>query len=250
MFEDECQRASWRRHGAIARGVAKRGLVAFLAFAMAFGTTPAQLWAEGAEGIAESVAQAATGGEGAAAEGADDDAAENAAGSDNATAGDAVNTEGSAAPASVASEQGDASDSVAVSARSAYVTVNSAEIIDADGKGLAYGSGIAKVGDTVKVAAYYWDDYDWDDVEISQTEYAKLGYQWYVGNSQSNAPTASGYSAIEGATARELKLTSNLAGKYVACRVTYGAGAGDYEFTASLKNPVEAPAEPEAPKSD
>ncbi|MGO5322824.1 DUF4430 domain-containing protein [Collinsella sp. LCP19S3_H3] len=250
MFEDECQRASWRRHGAIARGIAKRGLVAFLAFAMAFGTTPAQLWAEGAEGIAESVAQAATGGEGAAAEGADDDAVENAAGSDNATAGDAVNTEGSAAPVSVASEQGDASDSVAVSAHSAYVTVNSAEIIDADGNGLAYGSGIAKVGDTVKVAAYYWDDYDWDDVEISQTEYAKLGYQWYVGNSQSTAPTASGYSAIEGATARELKLTSNLAGKYVACRVTYGAGAGDYEFTASLKNPVEASAEPEAPKSD
>ena len=60
MFEDECQRASWRRHGAIVRGVAKRGLVAFLAFAMAFGTTPAQLWAEGAEGIAEAVAQAAT----------------------------------------------------------------------------------------------------------------------------------------------------------------------------------------------
>ena len=59
MFEDECQRASLRRRGVIARGVAKRCLVAFLAFAMAFGTTPAQLWAEGAEGIAEAVAQAA-----------------------------------------------------------------------------------------------------------------------------------------------------------------------------------------------
>ncbi len=58
MFEDERQRVSHRR-GAIARGVAKRGLVAFLAFAMAFGTTPAQLWAEGAEGIAEAVVQAA-----------------------------------------------------------------------------------------------------------------------------------------------------------------------------------------------
>lgn len=246
MFEDECQRASWRRHGAIARGVAKRGLVAFLAFAMAFGTTPAQLWAEGAEGIAEAVA-AVTGGEGAAAEGADDDAAENAAGGDSATAGDAVNTEGSAAPASVASEQGDASDSVAVSARSAYVTVNSAEIVDADGNGLASGSGIAKVGDTVKVAAYYEDEFG-EDEEILSSEYDQLGYQWYVGNSQSTAPTASGYTAIEGATARDLKLTSNLAGKYVACRVTYGAG--DYEFTASLKYPVEAPAEPEALKSD
>ena len=44
MIEDEHQRVSHRR-GAIARGVAKRGLVAFLAFAMAFSTTPAQLWA-------------------------------------------------------------------------------------------------------------------------------------------------------------------------------------------------------------
>ena len=59
MFEDEREHASLHRRGAIARGVAKRGLVAFLAFAMAFGTTPAQLWAEGAEGIAEAVAQAA-----------------------------------------------------------------------------------------------------------------------------------------------------------------------------------------------
>lgn len=59
MFEDERECASLHRRGAIARGVAKRGLVAFLAFAMAFGTTPAQLWAEGAEGIAEAVAQTA-----------------------------------------------------------------------------------------------------------------------------------------------------------------------------------------------
>ena len=32
MFEDERERASLHRRGAIARGVAKRGLVAFLAF--------------------------------------------------------------------------------------------------------------------------------------------------------------------------------------------------------------------------
>lgn len=66
MFEDERERASLHRRGAIARGAAKRSLVAFLAFAMAFGTTPAQLWAEGAEGIAEAVAQAATPSEDAA----------------------------------------------------------------------------------------------------------------------------------------------------------------------------------------
>lgn len=69
MFEDERERASLHRRGAIARGVAKRGLVAFLAFAMVFGTTPAQLWAEGAEGIAEAVAQAATPSEGVGAAG-------------------------------------------------------------------------------------------------------------------------------------------------------------------------------------
>ncbi|MEE0455073.1 MAG: DUF4430 domain-containing protein, partial [Collinsella sp.] len=66
MFEDERERASLHRRGAIARGVAKRGLVAFLAFAMAFSTTPAQLWAEGAEGITDAVAQATTPGEDAA----------------------------------------------------------------------------------------------------------------------------------------------------------------------------------------
>ena len=72
LFVDERQRVSHRR-GAIARGVAKRGLVAFLAFAMAFGTTPAQLWADGAEGVVEAVAQAATLDEGAtAADGAAD----------------------------------------------------------------------------------------------------------------------------------------------------------------------------------
>lgn len=276
MFEDECQRASWRRHGAIARGVAKRGLVAFLAFAMAFGTTPAQLWAEGAEGIAGAVAQAATGDEGAAADdgaavdtdansGAADNAsagdsaasdnafadnvAPNAPGSDDAASDTAAGSEASAVAASVAPGQGDDSTRAAdASVRAASVSFESIEIVDTNDNNLTNANHSVKVGDTVKVAAYYWDDYEWDDVEISQTEYAKLGYQWYVGNSRSAAPTASGYTAIEGATARELKLTSNLAGKYVACRVTYGAG--DYKFTESLKNPVEAPAEPEAPKSD
>lgn len=94
MFEDECQRASWRPYGAIARGVAKRGLVAFLAFAMAFGTTPAQMWAEGAEGIAEAVAQAATPSEGAGAAGgtADQGKAE-VSDSGSAPAASAVTTE-------------------------------------------------------------------------------------------------------------------------------------------------------------
>lgn len=93
MFEDERECASLHRRGAIARGVAKRGLVAFLAFAMAFGTTPAQLWAEGAEGIAEAVAQAATPSEGTgAAGGAADQGKAEASDSGSAPAASAVTT--------------------------------------------------------------------------------------------------------------------------------------------------------------
>lgn len=93
MFEDECQRASWRRHGAIARGVAKRGLVAFLAFAMAFGTTPAQLWAEGAEGIAEAVAAATPGEDAALAGGAAEQSGAEVSDSGSAPAASAATTE-------------------------------------------------------------------------------------------------------------------------------------------------------------
>lgn len=94
MFEDKRERASLHRRGAIARGVAKRGLVAFLAFAMAFGTTPAQLWAEGAEGIAEAVAQATTPSEGAgAADGTADQGKAEVSDSGSAPAASAATTE-------------------------------------------------------------------------------------------------------------------------------------------------------------
>lgn len=94
MFEDECQRASLRRRGVIARGVAKRCLVAFLAFAMAFGTTPAQLWAEGAEGITDAVAQAAAPGEDAALAGGDaEQSGAEVSDSGSAPAASAVTTE-------------------------------------------------------------------------------------------------------------------------------------------------------------
>ena len=97
MFEDERQRASHRR-GAIARGVAKRGLVAFLAFAMAFGTTPAQLWADGVEGIAEAAAQATTPGE-TGSDGAVSGSAEqsNASASDSGAAATGSSTSGAVA---------------------------------------------------------------------------------------------------------------------------------------------------------
>lgn len=109
MFEDERKRASLRRHGAIARGVAKRGLVAFLAFTMAFSTTPAQLWADGAEGIAEAVAQATTPSEGAqATDGAADTTAAAADANDSAAGGSSETGDtGSAAPDNVSDDASD-----------------------------------------------------------------------------------------------------------------------------------------------
>lgn len=133
MFVDERQRVSHRR-GAIARGVAKRGLVAFLAFAMAFGTTPAQLWAEGAEGIAEAVAQATTPSEGTGAAGgtADQGKAEasdsgSAPAASAATTGAAAGDEGSATGENpAASEQSSTvSDGHAGSAAAAAVQTES-----------------------------------------------------------------------------------------------------------------------------
>ena len=133
MFEDERQRASHRR-GAIARGVVKRGLVAFLAFAMAFGTTPAQLWADGAEGIAEAAAQAVAQGE-TGSDGAVSAPAEqgNASASDSGVAATGTSTSGAAAgddgsatgESSAASEQ--SSTASASQAGSAAVATAQAE---------------------------------------------------------------------------------------------------------------------------
>lgn len=104
---------------------------------------------------------------------------------------------------------------------------------DSKGNDLTHAGHTVKVGEKVKLVATYWDDDEWDDVELSSSssEYAQLSYQWYVGTKQSSAPTASGYEPISGATSRELTLTSDLAGKYVACKVTYGSSSWQYKFT-------------------
>ena len=140
-------------------------------------------------------------------------------------------------------------DPYAISLASSLVTVDSVSIVNASGQDLTYGSRTAKVGDTVKVAAYC-EDYLGDDEEILDSEYAQLKYQWYAGDKQSAAFTASGYTAIDGATSRELTLTSDLAGKYVACRVTYGGKSWEYKDTASLKNAIEGQTDPEPEQTE
>lgn len=238
MFEDECQRASWRRHGAIARGVAKRGLVAFLAFAMAFGTTPAQLWAEGAEGIAEAVAQAATGGEGAAADdgtaadtgansaaasaaaddaGADQGATASAANGADTAAGNATESENSAATPA-ASEQKNA-----VAAASATTLSSEAKVFiqDTKDKDSSYStkSGALKAGETLWANMYDEVEDDW--YGTSTESVANPGtwtYTWLAGTARASSNVAD-YTEVVGHE-QSLAVTAAMEGKYFICKVT------------------------------
>lgn len=242
MFEDESQRASWRRHGAIARGVAKRGLVAFLAFAMAFGTTPAQLWAEGAEGIADAVAQAATGGEGAAANddtaadtganGAAASAAADGAGADQGatasgangadTAADNATESENPAAAPVASERKNA-----VAAASATTLSSEAKVYiqDAKDKDNSYStkSGALNVGDTLWANMYdevETEDY-WGDPTTETKSVANPGawtYTWLAGTVKASSDAAD-YTEVVGHE-QSLTITDAMEGKYFICKVT------------------------------
>ena len=238
MFEDECQRASWRPYGTIARGVAKRGLVAFLAFAMAFGTTPAQLWAEGAEGIAEAVAQAATGGEGAAADdgtaadtgansaaasaaaddaGADQGATASAANGADTAAGNATESENSAATPA-ASEQKNA-----VAAASATTLSSEAKVFiqDTKDKDSSYStkSGALKAGETLWANMYDEVEDDW--YGTSTESVANPGtwtYTWLAGTTRASSNVAD-YTEVVGHE-QSLTVTAAMEGKYFICRVT------------------------------
>lgn len=238
MFEDECQRASWRRHGAIARGVAKRGLVAFLAFAMAFGTTPAQLWAEGAEGIAEAVAQAATGGEGAAADdgtaadtgansaaasaaaddaGADQGATASAANGADTAAGNATESENSAATPA-ASEQKNA-----VAAASATTLSSEAKVFiqDTKDKDSSYStkSGALKAGETLWANMYDEVEDDWyGTLTESVANPGTWTYTWLAGTTRASSNVAD-YTEVVGHE-QSLSVTAAMEGKYFICKVT------------------------------
>ena len=216
MFEDECQRASWRRHGAIARGVAKRGLVAFLAFAMAFGTTPSQLWAEGAEGIAEAVTQTAetkSAEEQAAGEGDADAAGTDAA----ASSGTVATSEQSSAPQPSAVQSAAGSSAVAVQSDDA-LTIFSLTFENLSTGEQSYAG--YTTSDTILVHAF-------QKVNGARTEIdsSDLSYQWQEGPKQSRKD--SDYTDIPGATEQTLKL-AEYAGKSVRCVVTPKAGGDSY----------------------
>lgn len=232
MFEDECQRASWRPYGAIARGVAKRGLVAFLAFAMAFGTTPAQLWAEGAEGIAEAVAQAAPADEGTAADtgansaaasaaddGADADQGANASAANGAdTAADNA-TESESSPAVPA----DSEQKNAVAAASATTLSSEAKVFIQDSKddGNSYStkSGALKAGDTLWANMYDEVEDDWYGTSTeSVTNPGTWTYTWLAGTARASSNVAD-YTEVVGHE-QSLTVTDAMVGKYFICKVT------------------------------
>lgn len=264
MFEDECQRASWRRHGAIARGVAKRGLVAFLAFAMAFGTTPAQLWAEGAEGIAEAVAQATTGGEGAAADdsaaaadaGANGAAAEDGAGASDAAADGA--DAGQGATASAANGADTAADNAtesensaaapaaseqknAVAAASATTLSGEAKVFiqDAKDKDNSYStkSGALSAGDTLWANMYDEVEDDWYGTSTeSVTNPGTWTYTWLAGTTRASSNIAD-YTEVVGHE-QSLTVTDAMVGKYFICKVT--ADGKDYYGPAAYGSGINA----------
>lgn len=256
MFEDERQRASWRRHGAIARGVAKRGLVAFLAFAMAFGTTPAQMWADGAEGIAEAVA-AATAGEGSSAAdsstadagavgaaadtAAGQDASASATNSDDATASDAISAEGPAATIS-ASEQGDG-NAAAVASATTLSDDAKVYIQDSKDKDKSYSmkSGALKAGDTLWANMYdeVETEDDWGDFTTETQSVANPGtwtYTWLAGMVKSSNSVAD-YTEVVG-NEQSLAVTDAMVGKYFICKVT--ADGKDYYGPAANSSGINA----------
>ena len=242
MFEDERKRASLRRHGAIACGVAKRGLVAFLAFAMAFGTTPAQMWAEGAEGIAEAVTQTATVGEGAAADegavagtdanGAAASAAADGADADQGTNASAANGDDTAADNATESENSAATPAAseqknAVAAASATTLSSEAKVYiqDAKDKDNSYStkSGALNVGDTLWANMYdevETEDY-WGDPTTETKSVANPGawtYTWLAGTVKASSDAAD-YTEVVGHE-QSLTITDAMEGKYFICKVT------------------------------
>lgn len=242
MFEDECQRASWRPYGAIARGVAKRGLVAFLAFAMAFGTTPAQMWAEGAEGIAEAVAQTTTAGEGAAADdGAAADtgansaaasAAADGAGADQGTTASAANGADTAADNATESESSAAVPAAseqknAVAAASATTLSSEAKVFiqDSKDKNSSYStkSGALKADETLWANMYdeVETEDDWGDT-ITETQSVRnpgaWTYTWLAGTTRASSNVAD-YTEVVGYE-QSLTITDAMVGKYFICKVT------------------------------
>lgn len=266
MFEDERQRASWRPYGAIARGVAKRGLVAFLAFAMAFGTTPAQLWAEGAEGIAEAVAQTTTVGEDAPADegtvaadtGANGAAVEDGTGTSDAAAESADAADSSqvaAKPDEVSGDtrSGDASGKVAENANEGRAvpqlsSKNGVSVGTSPAPARWSGSNLTGfIQQTTTLYANVWSAFS------KRADVSGATYQWLAADiSNRNDADSSAFVPVEGQTGASIvlddALRTQLSGKCLRVRivdahgnVVYGPTKRVNSQTLTATNTIKAP---------
>lgn len=271
----ECERTRGgaKLSAAALKSLTTKFLVALLTVSMVLSTTPVQMWAEGAEGIAQAVASqdaeptgedasVATGSGSVTAEGrnaaGDAGAIEDAGSADSASS--AGEREGVPQQASQPAAEADAEvepaalsdDSETNVVLRSSVTIDNVAIHSAEGKDLTRGTApAAKVGDTLKFYASYddYDEFDYEDeVELSDDEYAQLTYQWYIGEGTASSHAATGYSAIEGATKRELTVTQDMVGKRVLCYVTYGKwGTKDTDSLAkAIEDSSTTPATPDA----
>lgn len=220
-----------------------RVLVAFMTMLMVFGTTPAQLWAEGAEGIAQAVDELAATPQVEAA--AEDQSAEDAPASDDAAADAEQEPVADEEPAEKAAPEADAAveqpAAVAPTAVTATGKANAPAIASADeltsdakvfiqdtkDKDNSYSlkSGALNAGDTLWANMYDEVEDDW--YGTSTESVANPGtwtYTWLAGTTRASSNVAD-YTEVVGHE-QSLTVTDAMEGKYFICKVT--ADGKDY----------------------
>ena len=220
-----------------------RVLVAFMTMLMVFGTTPAQLWAEGAEGIARAVDELAATPQVEAA--AEEQPAEDAPASDDVAsdaeqepAADEEPAEKVAPEADAAVEQPAAVAPTAVTAtgKADAPAVASADALTSDAKvyiqeskdkdnasSFQWKSGALSVGDTLWANMYdevETEDY-WGEPTTETHSVANPGswtYTWLAGTVKASN-NVSDYTDVVG-NEQSLTVTDAMVGKYLICKVT------------------------------
>lgn len=214
-----------------------RVLVAFMAMLMVFGTTPAQLWAEGAEGIAQAVDELAATPQVEAA--AEDQSAEDAPASDDAAADAEQEPVADEEPAEKAAPEADAAveqpAAVAPTAVTATGKANAPAIASADeltseakvyiqdskDKDNSYStkSGALNAGDTLWANMYDEVEDDWyGTLTESVANPGTWTYTWLAGTTRASSNVAD-YTEVVGHE-QSLSVTAAMEGKYFICKVT------------------------------
>ncbi len=216
-----------------------RVLVAFMTMLMVFGTTPAQLWAEGAEGIAQAVDELAATPQVEAA--AEDQSAEDAPASDDAAADAEQEPVADEEPAEKAAPEADAAveqpAAVAPTAVTATGKANAPAIASADeltsdakvyiqdskdkdnASSFQWKSGALSVGDTLWANMYDGVEDDWDGTSTeSVANPGTWTYTWLAGTTGASSNVAD-YTEVVGHE-QSLTVTAAMEGKYFICKVT------------------------------